>query len=396
MPGLEQAPGGPDQQRWQLETTPAHTRSWAGVGGPDHWFGGRGLAVARSATVHSENTARSQGHLAEGSRASAPAENPATWEPSTASLLQSLRVPVVAAPMFLVSGPELVIAASSAGIIGSFPAPNCRTAEELDQWMGTINDALRASGTAAPWALNLVTHRSNTRLAEDIRLVREHQPPIVITALGSPRPAMEVVKEYGGIVIADVTDLRLAHKAVEAGVDGLGCVSSGAGGHTGHLSPFAFVSAVRDFFSGLVIVGGGISDGFGVAGAIAAGADLVSMGTRFLATKESMASAAYKQMVVDHGVDDLVVSAGITGTPASWLRPSLVANGLDPDNLTDLGQGGRRDYRPGAAYKRWKDIWAAGQGLQTIHSVEPVDALVEKLEREYRSACDRLAARTRS
>jgi nitronate monooxygenase len=295
--------------------------------------------------------------------------------------------------MFLVSGPELVIAASSAGIVGSFPAPNCHTTDELDRWLGTIDDALRASGSAAPWALNLVTHSSNPRLAEDIRLTAEHRPPIVITALGSPRPVMEVVKGYGGIVIADVAHLGLARKAVEAGVDGLCCVSSGAGGHTGQLSPFAFVSAVRDFFTGLIVVSGGISDGFGIAGAIAAGADLVSMGTRFLATKESMAPDAYKRMVVEHGLDDLVVSAGITGAPASWLRPSLVANGLDPENLTNAGH---RDYNPESAHKRWKDLWAAGQGLETIRSVEPVTTLVEELEREYRSALDRLAARTRS
>jgi len=306
----------------------------------------------------------------------------------------SLRLPVVAAPMFLVSGPELVIAACAAGIVGSFPAPNCRTTDELDRWLGTIGDALRTSGPAARWALNLVTHSSNPRLAEDLRLVAEHRPPIVITALGSPRPVMEVVKGYGGIVIADVADLRLARKAVEAGVDGLGCVSSGAGGHTGHLSPFAFVSAVRDFFTGLVVVGGGISDGFGVAGAIAAGADLVCMGTRFLATKESRAPEAYKRMVVDHGLDDLVVSAGITGAAASWLRPSLVANGLDPENLD--ASGAHRDYHPAAAHQRWKDLWAAGQGLETIHSVESVTTLVARLEREYRSALDRLAARTRS
>ncbi|MFZ2177868.1 MAG: nitronate monooxygenase, partial [Rhodococcus sp. (in: high G+C Gram-positive bacteria)] len=194
-------------------------------------------------------------------------------------LPQPLRLPVVSAPMFLVSGPELVIAASTSGIVGSFPAPNCRTSGDLDAWMGTINDGIssaRRDGVApAPWALNLVTHSTNQRLAEDLRLVAEHQPPIVITALGSPAPVMDVVKNYGGLVIADVVNIKLARKAAGVGVDGLACISAGAGGHTGHLSPFAFISAVREFFDGLVSVGGGISDGHGVAGAIAAGADLV-------------------------------------------------------------------------------------------------------------------------
>ncbi len=240
-----------------------------------------------------------------------------------------LRLPVVAAPMFLVSGPELVVAASRAGVVGSFPAPNCRSPEQLDEWMTTISSTLAADPEAAPWALNLVTHSTNTRLPEDLTLVARHRPPIVITALGSPRPVVETVHAYGGIVLADVVSIKLARKAAEAGADGLVCVSAGAGGHTGHLSPFAFVAAVREFFDGIVCVGGGVSTGAGVAGAIAAGADLVYVGTRFLASEESLAETAYKQMVVDHGADDLVVSAAITGTAASWLRPSLAAAGVD-------------------------------------------------------------------
>lgn len=301
--------------------------------------------------------------------------------------IDDLAVPVVAAPMFLVSGPDLVIAASRAGALGSFPAPNCRTPEELDAWMGTIGDAL----TGEPWAINLVTHRTNARLAEDLRLVAEHRPPVVITALGSPRPVIETVHGYGGLVIADVVTLTLARKAIDAGVDGLACVSAGAGGHTGFLSPFAFVSAVRREFDGLVMIGGGIGDGFGVAGAIAAGADLVSMGTSFLATAESMAVPAYKQMVVDHEVDDLVVSAGITGTPASWLRPSLAANGLDPDHLVHEGQASYDATQSPA--KRWKDVWAAGQGLGSVTAVEPTAAVVARLAAEYEQALQRMRER---
>ena len=215
---------------------------------------------------------------------------------ATFAAIQQLRLPIIAAPMFLISGPDLVLAACRAGIVGAFPTPNARPIEVLDQWMATITEGLaraRAESPQArigPWAANLVTHSSNARLPEDLALIARYQPPIVITALGSPRPAIEVVHAYGGMVIADVVNLTLARKAVAAGADGLACVCAGAGGHTGHLSPFAFVSAVREFFDGLVIAGGGITDGWGVAGAIASGADLVYMGTRFIPTAESQAA----------------------------------------------------------------------------------------------------------
>jgi nitronate monooxygenase len=301
---------------------------------------------------------------------------------------EGLRLPVVAAPMFLISGPDLVVAACKSGIIGSFPAPNCRTVADLDSWMGTISDRLAGSG-AAPWAVNLVTHRTNARLADDLRLVAEYKPAIVITALGSPIPAIETVRAYGGTVIADVVNIKLAKKAAAAGADGLACISAGAGGHTGFMSPFAFISAVRDFFDGIVTIGGGITDGAGIAGAVTAGADLVYMGTRFLATEESMASPEYKQMVVDHGPDDLIVTDGITGTPASWLRPSLVANGLDPDHLAGPAERVYDSTTDVAA--RWKDLWAAGQGLHSVRAVEPVAAVVARLAAEYDAAARRMS-----
>jgi nitronate monooxygenase len=312
------------------------------------------------------------------------------------SLPERLRLPVVAAPMFLVSGPELVTAACRAGIVGSFPTQNCRTVDDLDRWMGSIADQLPtpAATGVAPWAANIVTHCSNARLPEDLRLIAEYKPELVITALGSPRPVIEVVKGYGGKVIADVVNLKLARKAAAAGVDGMACVSAGAGGHTGHLSPFAFTSAIRQFYDGMVVMGGGISDGYGVAGAIAAGADMVYMGTRFLAAAESLAEPGYKQMIVDSGPDDLVISAAITGTPASWLRPSLRANGLDPDNLAPLID--RKNYTAGDdALRRWKDIWAAGQGLQAIDAIEPVAVIVNRIEKEYRQAMRRAVSRVR-
>ena len=310
----------------------------------------------------------------------------------------NLTLPVVAAPMFLVSGPNLVIEACRAGIVGSFPSPNCRTTTILDEWLGTITDAIadirarEPEKIVGPWALNLVTHSSNARLADDLKLVAEYKPPIVITALGSPAPAMEVVKSYGGLVIADVVNLRLARKAAVVGVDGLACVSAGAGGHTGHLSPFAFVSAVREFYDGSLIVGGGIADGAGIVGAIAAGADLVYMGTRFVSSQESLAVDTYKQMIIDHDVDDLIVSPAITGTPASWLRPSLIACGLNPDALPDPVTS--KNYTSGdAAHKRWKDVWAAGQGLHAIKAVEPVADIVRTLSAQHRSAMERFCGR---
>ncbi|WP_297801176.1 nitronate monooxygenase [uncultured Brevundimonas sp.] len=309
----------------------------------------------------------------------------------TAPFPFKMRLPVISAPMFLVSGPELVIAAAKAGIGGAFPTPNCRTSAELDAWMGQITDAL--SPDNGPWVANLITHSTNARLADDLALVAEYKPQIVITALGSPKPVMETVKSYGGLVFADVVNMALARKAAAAGVDGMACISAGAGGHTGHLNPFAFISAIRDFFDGYIAVGGGIADGAGVAGAIAAGADLVYMGTRFLAATESRAQDGYKAMVVDSGPDDLLVSPAITGTNASWLIPSLVAAGLDPK---ELSAPVTRDYSGDAAHKRWQDIWAAGQGLQSIDAVLPTAQIVDRLEAEYWTAIDRFAAHSRA
>ncbi len=308
----------------------------------------------------------------------------------------ALRLPVFAAPMFLISGPELVLAACKAGIIGAFPTPNARPVSELDSWMRQITEGLaqardtQSPGSIGPWCANLVTHSSNSRMPEDLELIAKYRPPVVVTALGSPKPAISVVQGYGGLVFADVTNIALARKAVAAGADGLACICTGAGGHTGSISPFAFVSAVREFFDGHIIIGGGISDGWGVAGAIAAGADFVYMGTRFIATQESMAADAYKQMLVDSSVADIVVSAGITGTSASWLKASLRANGMDPDNMPSAPSR-NYDTKQADVAKKWKDIWAAGQGVDAIKQVEAVADVVARLETEYRSACQRLA-----
>ena len=222
----------------------------------------------------------------------------------------------------------MVVAACKAGIAGAFPSTNTRTLEEFDRWMDQVTGSLKPED--GPWVSNLITHSTRTRLADELKLVAEYKPPIVITALGSPRPVMETVKSYGGLVFADVVNLALAKKAADAGVDGMACICTGAGGHTGHLSPFAFISAIRESFDGTIAVGGAISDGAGIAGAIAAGADCVYMGTRFLPTEESRAQDAYKAMVIDARADDIVVSAAVTGhcgvpgcEPASKRRASM-------------------------------------------------------------------------
>ena len=299
-------------------------------------------------------------------------------------LLNRLRLPVVAAPMFLVSGPDMVIAAARAGIVGAFPTPNCRTSEQVDEWMARI--VAETADAPGLWAANLVTHSSNPRLPDDLEMVARHKPPIVITALGSPAPAIDVVHSYGGLVLADVVNEKLARKAAAAGADGLVAVASGAGGHTGNLSPFAFVSVLREFFDGIVCVGGAIADGAGVAGAVAAGADLVYVGTRFLAAEESMAEPDYKTMVVNSRAEDLVISPAITGTPASWLKPSLIKAGYDLDNLDAPA---KRDYG-GDPAKKWRDLWAAGQGLHAINDTEPLAAIVDTLESGWDAARARL------
>lgn len=315
----------------------------------------------------------------------------------------SPRLPLFAAPMFLISGPELVLSACKAGIVGAFPTPNARTSEQLDDWMRRITEGLAQARDEQPadslgaWCANLVTHRSNLRLADDLKLVQRYRPPVVVTALGSPKPVIDIVHGYGGQVFADVTTPTLARKAVEAGADGLACICNGAGGHTGQLSPFAFVSAVREFFDGTVVLGGGVSDGWGLAGALACGADYVYMGTAFIASAESLAPPAYKQMLVDSTVEDLIVSAAITGTPASWLKPSLRANGMDPEQLPAAPP--ERNYNSNAdsqenPAKRWSQLWAAGQGLGAIRAVEPIAEVVERIEREFKQARAHLAAWT--
>jgi nitronate monooxygenase len=296
-----------------------------------------------------------------------------------------LRIPVFQAPMFLQSGPEMVIASCRAGIVGTFPSVNARTVEELESWLQQITAATDGEQDG-PWAINLMMHRSNTRRLEDLELAVKYRAPLVISALGSPKEAVDAVHSYGGKVFADVIDTRFAAKAVEAGVDGLVLVAAGAGGHTGQQAGFAFVEEVRQFWQGDIVLGGGISSGRGVRAAQVLGANYAYMGTRFIATEESMAVPEYKQMVVDASGADIICSDALTGVKANWLRASLVAAGYDPANMP---AGATIDIAASTSdAKRWRDVWSAGQGVGAIHDILPIAALIDRLEAEYQAACE--------
>ena len=307
-----------------------------------------------------------------------------------AAMRASLRIPVVCAPMFLVSGPELVLAACRSGIVGAIPAPNARTIDVFEEWMDRITGELalmqkqQVAGATDIWALNLVVHRTYQRLDAELALLQKYQPPIVITALGSPAAVVEAVHDYGGLVIADVNSVEFARKAASFGVDGLALVSAGAGGHTGQMAGFAFVPAVREFFDGVLLLAGAIGDGRAVRAAEVLGAELCYVGTRFIATRESMAFDPYKQMVVDSHFSDLVLTNSFTGAHAYYLRPSIVAAGLDPDNLVAKGKMDLTGSE--TKVKAWKDIWSAGQGVGTVQQVEPLAAVVDRLAAEYDEA----------
>jgi nitronate monooxygenase len=297
------------------------------------------------------------------------------------SIKDRLRIPVIQAPMFLLSGPEMVIASCKAGVIGSFPTPNARTLEQLEDWLIKITDAVEDEVDAAPWAINIIMHRSNLRRHKDLELAIRYKAPMVITALGSPREAIDAVHSYGGKIYADVINVDYARKAAASGVDGLALVCSGAGGHTGQLSPFAFIEEVKSFFKGEIILAGSMSSGRSVYASEILGADYVYMGTRFISTRESLAQDKYKQMIIESSIRDIVSSDAVTGVKANWLRGSLVSAGYDPDNMPAAANinfaGAASDF------KRWRDIWAAGQGVGTIKTVQSISKVVDQLEREY-------------
>jgi len=306
--------------------------------------------------------------------------------PLPEQLLRNLALPAIGAPMFLVSGPEMVISQAKAGIIGSFPTPNARTPKILDGWMRQIVEALSHDPKAACWAANLVVHPSNDRFAYDLECVLRHRTPLVITALGSPSRVVDAVHGYGGMVFADVNSVGFARKAAAAGVDGLVLVASGAGGHTGQTAGFAFVDEVRCFWSGPIVLGGAISTGHAIRAAEVLGADLAYLGTALIACAESMAEPAYKDMVVAAGAEDIVPSRGITGVTANWLRPSLIAAGHDPANMPEDKQPDFENAQDDA--KAWKNVWSAGQGVGAVTAIEPVATIVARFKAEYVAACE--------
>jgi nitronate monooxygenase len=309
------------------------------------------------------------------------------------SIRTQTTLPAIAAPMFLVSGPELVGAACKSGVIGSFPAPNAREIEDLDRWMGRLNEELEQAraddpeARIAPWAANMIIHPTYSRREAELELIAEHQPELVITALGGPAPAVETVHDYGGLVFADVNSLDHARKAAQTGVDGMILVSSGAGGHTGSIAGFAFLAQVREFFDGFLVLAGGISSGQAVRAAQTLGADLVYMGTKFIAAEESMAQQEYKEMVCQATLEDLVCTDAFTGVHANMLEPSIRQAGLDPENLESKDEIDFDD--PHADRKAWRDIWSAGQGVGTTEEVRPTAEIIAELQDEYAEAVAR-------
>ncbi len=309
---------------------------------------------------------------------------------TASSVLGQLRLPVIAAPMFLVSGPDIVVAAHRAGIVGSFPTPNCRSTNELDRWLTEISHRIAAfppSPWSPPWAVNLIVHKTNPRLQDDLSVVVAHQVPLVIASVGAPDPVIDAVHAYGGRVICDVASLRHATRAINAGVDGLVLLTSGAGGQEGSANPFAFVRAIRRFYDGIIALGGCIADGAALLAARVLGADVAYIGTGFIVASESMAQSRYRQMVVESTMDDVFRTNAITGLSANFLRPSFVAAGIEPDGLATHAPGDiSKHVNQDLQEKRWKDIWAAGQGVTSVDQIAPVSDIVLRLENEYRAA----------
>lgn len=310
--------------------------------------------------------------------------------------IDHLSLPVIAAPMFLVSGTDLVKACCLNGVIGSFPAPNARPIEVLDSWMGQLNEELTAAKERepnrkiAPWAMNMVVHSSYSRLEDELKLIQKHRPQLVITSLGSPKKVVDIVHGYGGLVFSDVSDLKFARKAAEAGVDGLILVANGAGGHAGNINSFAFVDMVRSFWDGLIILAGSISTGHGILAAQAAGADLAYMGTRFIVATESMANDDYRQMLVDSTQEDIILTNAFSGVNANMLKPSIVNAGLDPEQLVKKDKVEFDSMQKGRDAKAWRDIWSAGHGVGAIDRIDTAEGIIKQLKNEYLEAINRV------
>lgn len=318
--------------------------------------------------------------------------------PLPAVLEGNLRLPLIGAPMFIVSNPDLVIAQCKAGIVGSFPALNARPQEALHDWIVQIKDALQAHKEAhpddpvAPYAVNQIAHLSNERLLADMEVCVRHEVPVIITSLRPPEEIVKAVHAYGGVVFHDVISMRHAQKAVEQGVDGVIAVCAGAGGHAGPVSPFALVKEIRREFDCAVILSGCMTSGADIVAARAMGADLAYIGTRFIATEEANAAPAYKEMIVDSACADIAYTSLFTGVHGSYLKGSIRNAGLDPDYLPEAGKD-KMDFGKGTAdAKAWRDIWGAGQGVGNIDDILPAREVVLRMEREYREAIEQLGA----
>jgi nitronate monooxygenase len=313
------------------------------------------------------------------------------------AVLQNLPLPVIGAPLFIVSTPRLVIAQCKAGIVGSMPALNARPAEQLDEWLAEITETLAAhdrahpEAKAAPFAINQIVHKTNDRLEHDMGVCAKYKVPIVITSLGARTDINDAVHGWGGVVLHDIINNTFAKKAVDKGADGLIAVAAGAGGHAGVKSPFALVDEIRRWFDGPLALSGAMATGAGVLAARAMGADFAYIGSAFIATEEARASDAYKQAIVDGTSDDIVYSSLFTGVHGNYLKTSIRAAGLDPDNLPD-GSPDKMNFNGGGdtAKKAWKDIWGCGQGIAAVEQVEPAGVMIERLKREYAQARERL------
>lgn len=311
--------------------------------------------------------------------------------PLPEKLVRGLRLPVIGAPLFIISNPDLVIAQCKAGIIGAMPSLNARGSERLEDWLQQISTALAAHNAenpeqpAAPYAVNLIVHRSNPRLLEDLEICARFKAPLIITSLGANEEVNSAVKAWGGMVFHDVINQRFARKAIEKGADGLILVAAGAGGHAGVQSPFALMAETRAWFNGPVALSGAISTGAGILGARALGADFAYIGSAFIATEEARASAAYKQAIVDGAASDIVYSSYFTGVHGNYLRSSILAQGLDPDALPD-GDISAMDFASATGAKAWRDIWGAGQGIGAVNAVVPAADVAARLAREYEEA----------
>ena len=315
---------------------------------------------------------------------------------------QGLRIPVIGAPLYIVSNPTMVIEQCKAGIIGSFPALNARPKNTLKSWITEIKHALDAHKQAnpgcsvAPFAVNQICHQTNTRLQHDMEICVEQQVPIIITSLRPPADVIKAVHGYGGMVMHDVVSIRHAEKALEQGVDGLIAVTSGAGGHAGQINPFALITEIREIFDGPLALSGSISTGDGILAARALGADFAYMGTRFIASKESSASEDYKQMIMDCSAKDIVYTPAFTGVPANYMAPSITDNGIDLADLAGINPGSldltndEASFEDDTKPKAWLDIWSAGHGVGTIHNAPSIADIVNQLEKEYNRAREQI------